>query len=245
MKTLTVQKRKRRRREVCRGRRRTSRRRRVTHPSIVSRHTTPPHQPSNTGTVYLGEGRKQRAGVPHKKLSLSIELNTNGVTGAAAAATGERNETVSLWLSLILQRCLCHHGREIGGLGALLHTCALEGRLAGRITGGERWWKTPSPVHHADLPTMSWWDFPPLFWLENDLLRKAMSCRSSHQQDSLRIESHHLEKKQQKEENDVKILKRSSVEQTTYCFLLLCGFSCVWEMCVYCQCQRSKSSLPK
>lgn len=67
-----------------------------------------------------------------------MELNTNGVKVAAAAATGERNEAVSRWLSLILQRFLCHHGREIGGLGPLVHTYASEGGLAGRVTGGER-----------------------------------------------------------------------------------------------------------
>lgn len=67
-----------------------------------------------------------------------MEPNTNGVKIAAAAATGERNDTVSRWLSLILQRCLCHHGREIGGLGPLVHTSASKGGLAGRVTGGER-----------------------------------------------------------------------------------------------------------
>lgn len=67
-----------------------------------------------------------------------MELNTNGVKVALAAATGERNETVSCWLSLILQRCLCHHGREMGGLGLLLQNYASEGGLAGRVTGKER-----------------------------------------------------------------------------------------------------------
>lgn len=67
-----------------------------------------------------------------------MEVNTNGIKVAAEAATGERNETVSRWLSLILQHCLCHHGREIEGLGPLVHTYASKGGLAGRITGGER-----------------------------------------------------------------------------------------------------------
>lgn len=57
-----------------------------------------------------------------------MEINTNGVKLAGAAATGERTETVSCWLSLILQRCLCHHGREIGGLGLLVQSGASKGK---------------------------------------------------------------------------------------------------------------------
>ncbi len=76
--------------------------------------------------------------VVHNDVNLVTELKTNSVRVAAAAATGERNETVSRWLSLILQRCLCHHGREIGGLGLLVHTYTSEGGLEGRVTGGER-----------------------------------------------------------------------------------------------------------
>ncbi|TNN64782.1 hypothetical protein EYF80_024977 [Liparis tanakae] len=131
MKTLTVQKRKRRRREVCRGRRRTSRRRRVTHPSIVSRHAAPPHQPGDTGTVSVRGGRNRRGGTLHSRVSLAMELNANGDKVAAAAATGDRNETVSRWLSLMLQHCLCHHGRGNGGARTTgTHRC-LRGR-AGR-----------------------------------------------------------------------------------------------------------------
>lgn len=139
MKTLTVQKRKRRRREVCRGRRRTSRRTRVTHPSIVSRRAAPPHRPSNTPwgqSLWVWVESGAQVGDIHNRVSLVIELNTNGVEVAAAAATGERKETVSRWLSLILQRCLCHHGREIRGLGLLVHTYASEGGLT--VSGGER-----------------------------------------------------------------------------------------------------------
>lgn len=140
MKTLMVQKRKRRRREVCRGRRRTSRRTRVMHPSIVSRHAAPPHRPSKQalGTVFFGVAIKAVSSTIHNTVSPVTELNTNGVKVAVAAATGERNETVSRWLSLILQRCLCHHGREMGGLGLLVQNYASEGGLAGRVTGKER-----------------------------------------------------------------------------------------------------------
>lgn len=135
MKTLTVQKRKRRRREVCRGRRRTSRRRRVTHPSIVSRHAAPPHQPSNTGTVSFRVGRIRRAGTDHNRVGLVIELNTTG--DKVAAATGERNETVSRWPSLIMQHRLCHHGRENRGPWTTGTHCCLRGR-AGRPS---HWWR--------------------------------------------------------------------------------------------------------
>lgn len=65
-------------------------------------------------------------------------LNANSVKVAVAAATGERNEMISCWLSLILQRCLCHHGREIGGLALLVQSYASEEGLAGRLTDGER-----------------------------------------------------------------------------------------------------------
>lgn len=163
MKTLTVQKRKRRRREVCRGRRRTSRRTRATHPSIVSSHAAPPHRPGNTPWGTVSQENSEPSGDYSQRSPFFMQQNENGVKGAAAAATGERNETVSRWLSLILQRCLCHHGREIGGLGLPVHASASEGKLAGRVTGGERWWRAPSPVHHVSLPTMSWLDFPPLF----------------------------------------------------------------------------------
>lgn len=67
-----------------------------------------------------------------------MEKSTIRVKVAAAAATGERKDTVSRWLSLILQHCLCHHGREMGGLAALVHTYASEAALAGRVTAGER-----------------------------------------------------------------------------------------------------------
>lgn len=98
----------------------------------ASSHAAPLH-PTGPATHLGGQSlwvwveNSAQVGDLHDKISLVIELNTNGVEVAAAAATGERKETVSRWLSLILQRCLCHHGREIGGLGLLVHTYASEG----------------------------------------------------------------------------------------------------------------------
>lgn len=137
MNTLMVQKRKRMRREVCRGRKRTSRRRRVTHPSIVSHHTAPPHQPCNTPRGSLSRcGMILLSEVIHK-VNLGKDFS-NDTKVAAAAAPGERKATVSYWLSLILQLCLCHHGREILGLGPLVHTYSSERSLTGPVSGAER-----------------------------------------------------------------------------------------------------------
>lgn len=65
-------------------------------------------------------------------------LNTNIVKVEGAEATGEKNVMISRWLSLILLHCLCHHGREIGGLELLVQSYASEGGLAGHISAGER-----------------------------------------------------------------------------------------------------------
>lgn len=104
MKTLTVQNRKRMSREVCRGRRRTSRRRRVTHPSIVSRRTAPPHRPSNTprGQFHSEQAKKtkkretkRQAEISHSRVRIVTELS---MEVAARAATGKGNKTVTLAL---------------------------------------------------------------------------------------------------------------------------------------------------
>lgn len=73
-----------------------------------------------------------------QKVSLAIELNTNSVKIEGAEATGGTKVMISCWLSLILPRCLCHHGREMGGLELLVQIYASEGGLAGHIIGGER-----------------------------------------------------------------------------------------------------------